>query len=78
MTTTTTMLPGGDAVELGELLGFLHDWLSTDTDVAVSLRRFTFGLISPDEVRSDLARFASALGVDTGTDRDRDKEGDEW
>jgi hypothetical protein len=61
---TTTILPGDDAVELGELLGFLHDWLSTNNDAAVSLRRFTLGLIGLDELRSDLARFASVLGVD--------------
>ena len=74
--TTTTILPSGDAVELGELLGLLHDWLA-DTDVAVSLRRFTFGLISLEELRSDLARFAFALGADIGVGAGTDRSGDE-
>jgi hypothetical protein len=77
--TTTTILPGDDAVELGELLGFLHDWLSTNTDAALSLRHFTLGLIGLDELRSDLARFASVLGVEVPTngDGDRDEDGDD-
>jgi hypothetical protein len=73
---TTTILPGDDAVELGELLGFLHDWLSTTTtDASASLRRFTLGLIDLDELRSDLARFAFALGVDIPINSD--EEGDD-
>jgi hypothetical protein len=59
-----------DAMELGELLTFLHDWLDDDADspsLAASLRRFV-GADGYDltELRPDLARFAFLLGADDG------------
>jgi len=59
-----------DAMELGELLTFLHDWLD-DADspsLATSLRRFV-GADGYDltELRTDLARFAFLLGAHDGT-----------
>lgn len=58
-------LPADDAVELGELLEFLGDWLHHSHDIlTASYRRFTFGLLSLDELSFDLARFAFLLGGD--------------
>ena len=71
-TTTTVTLDGADAVELAELLEFLNDWLHSD-DVAISYRRFSFGLLTVGELRADLARFSFLLGGHGHLD-----EGDEW
>jgi hypothetical protein len=63
-------LDRGDAVELGELLSFLDDWLGGNdtTQLADSLHRFV-GAEGYDltELRSDLARFQFLLGTDDGT-----------
>ncbi len=60
-----------DAVELGELLTFLSDWLggADNPTLAASFRRFV-GTDGYDltEVRTDLARFAFLLGTDDGTE----------
>lgn len=54
-----------DAVELGEALGWLRDWFASDHDtLAVSMRRYSFGLIPLDEIDADLGRFARLLGVE--------------
>lgn len=59
-----------DAMQLGELLTFLHDWLNgpDSSTLATSMRRFvgTDGY-DLDELRRDLARFAFLLGTDDGT-----------
>lgn len=63
-------IDGGDAIELGELLSFLDDWLGGNdtTLLAASLRRFV-GTQGYDlaELRHDLTRFAFLLGTDDGT-----------
>ena len=70
MTTTPTGHPTidpADLVELGELCGFLRDWLRADPEpdpLRASLRRFTFGLFTLDEITTDLARFAWVLNPD--------------
>jgi hypothetical protein len=60
-----------DAIELGELLAFLGDWLGgTDNPtLAASLRRFV-GTDGYDitELRADMTRFAFLLGTDDGTE----------
>ena len=60
-----------DAVELGELLTFLSDWLGgTDNPaLAASFSRFV-GTDGYDltEVRTDLTRFAFLLSTDDGTE----------
>jgi hypothetical protein len=61
--TAPVTLDAADAVELAELLEFLNDWLHHD-DLAASYRRFTFGLLTPAELRADLGRFAFLLGGD--------------
>jgi pimeloyl-ACP methyl ester carboxylesterase len=54
-----------DAVELAELLEFVHDWLGSDNPgVGDSFRRFTAGGYTLDELRADLARFAFLVGGD--------------
>jgi hypothetical protein len=50
-----------EVVELREMLEFLCDWLN-DRRVAASYGKFTFGLLTVDELRADLARFAFLLG----------------
>jgi hypothetical protein len=61
-------LDAEDAVELGELLEVLGDWLCAErTVLAGSLRRF-LGVdgYDTDELCADLARFAFLLGVGDG------------
>lgn len=53
-----------DAVELGEMLEFLHDWIVTCPEARSSFRRFCLGLFTVEEIRADLARFAFLLGGD--------------
>ena len=55
-----------DAVELGELLEFLHDWSDYAPDsLAEWLLRFTGGAgYHISKLRADLARFAFLLGGD--------------
>lgn len=51
-----------DLVELGEFCGFLHDWIATDPDtLRPSLRRFSFGMFSLEELVDYLARYAWLL-----------------
>jgi hypothetical protein len=57
-----------DAVELGEMLGFIGDWLLSDRDrLAESLRRFV-GVDGYDieALRADLSRFGFLVGVSDG------------
>ncbi len=61
-------LDAGDAVELGETLGFIGDWLVSDRErLAESLRRF-LGIDGYDieQLGSDLSRFGFLLGVSEG------------
>jgi hypothetical protein len=63
---TPVWLSAEDAVELAEMLEFLHDWTSYIPAVLTeSLARFVggdgYGL---DELRADLARFAFLVGGD--------------
>jgi hypothetical protein len=59
-----------DAAELGQLLGFLDDWLAADrATLEPSLGRF----IGPagydlDQLRADLRRFAFLIGDTDGED----------
>ena len=68
MTVRQVCLDAVDAVELGETLGFIGDWLLSDRNrLAASLRRFV-GVDGYDieQLRADLARFGSLLGVTDG------------
>jgi hypothetical protein len=58
---STVGLRPEESVELREMLEFLCDWL-TDRRVAASYHQFTFGRLTVDELRADLARFAFLLG----------------
>lgn len=65
--TAPTTLRAEHAVELAEMLEFIYEWLSDNCDndaLRASLRRFSDGLFSIDELRSDLGRFAYLLGGD--------------
>ena len=71
-----TTIDPADLVELGECCGFLHDWIATDPDtLTTSLRRFSLGLFSLEELAEDLARFATLLDPnDPGGRRRLDEE----
>lgn len=68
MTVRPVCLDAGDAVELGELLGFLVGWLDLDGDrVAGLFGGFVGdGGYDLDGLRADLARFVFLLGGDDG------------
>jgi hypothetical protein len=54
-----------DAIELGELIEFLRDWIGFHRlRAGQSLDLFTAGGYDLDELRADLARFAFLLGGD--------------
>jgi hypothetical protein len=58
-------LAADDALELGEMLEFLGDWIEFNPDrLGHWLERFTVGGYTLDELRADLARFAFVLGGD--------------
>jgi len=59
-----TSLRDEDAVELAEMLEFLHDWIAACPHARASFRRFCLGLFTVEEIRADLARFAFLLGGD--------------
>jgi hypothetical protein len=68
MTVPQVCLDAGDAIELGELLGFLDDWLACDrARLAGSLGRFVgsdgYGI---DQLHEDLSRFGFLLGFSDG------------
>jgi hypothetical protein len=68
MTVRPVCLDVEDAVELGELLKFIGDWLVWDPSrLAESLGRF-LGIdgYDIDQLRADLSRFAFLLGVSDG------------
>lgn len=61
-------LDAGDAVELGEMLEFIGDWLRSDRErLARSLKRF-IGIDGFDieQLHGDLSRFAFLLGATDG------------
>lgn len=60
----TTSLRDEDAVELAEMLEFLHDWTATCPEARASLGKFCLGMFTVEELRADLARFAFLLGGD--------------
>lgn len=63
---TGVSLNAEDAVELGELLEFLHDWIDYAPDALSEwLYRFTGGAgYDLGQLRADLARFAFLLAGD--------------
>lgn len=75
-------LRADDAIELGELLDFVLDWFHQHRDeLRTCYRRFTYGLLTLDELTSDLARFAFLLGGDGHGyihGPDDDDGADEW
>jgi hypothetical protein len=64
MRTPAVCLDAADALELGEMLELLRDWLQTDDEVAASLVRFSGDLLGISELQADLSRFAFLLGGD--------------
>ncbi len=67
MTVRPVSLDAGDAVELGELLGFLVGWLGCDDRVSGSFNAFVGnGGYDIDGLPRDLSRFAFLLGGGDG------------
>ena len=68
MTVRPVLLDAGEALELGELLGFLRCWLDRDGDcLAGPFGRFVGnGGYDFNELHRDLSRFALLLGCDNG------------
>jgi hypothetical protein len=68
MTVPQMCLDAGDAVELGEMLEFLGEWLVCDRSrLADSLGRFVGSDgYDIDELHADLSRFAFLLGLSDG------------
>ena len=62
----TGCLGAEDAIELGQLLAFLGDWIDSDSSGAFAdaLASFCGAGYSLEELRADLARFARLLGAD--------------
>ena len=68
MTVEPVYLDPADAIELGELLEFLGDWLLSEREsLAAPLSRFiesaAFGI---DDLRADVSRSAFLLGAGNG------------
>jgi len=62
-TPTTVTLDAASASEIAEALQWLRDWFASDPDVlAPSMRRFSFGLFSLEEISADLDQFTITLG----------------
>lgn len=68
MTVEQVCLDASDAVELGELLEFLGNWLLTDREqLSASLYRFVGSTgYEIDQLQADVMRFAFLLGVSDG------------
>jgi hypothetical protein len=68
MTVRPVCLEVDDAVELGEALAFIGDWLVSDRrPLAESLARFLGSEgYDIDQLRADLSRFSILLGVNDG------------
>lgn len=69
MTTEPMRLQAEDAVELGELLGFIGGWLESDRQgLDVSLRPYVGGAAyDVEELRNDVRRFEFLLGGGDGS-----------
>lgn len=61
-TPTTIQIDAADAIEIVEAVEWLTEWFAYDPDLRVSMRRFSFGLSTLDEIASDLRLFAYRLG----------------
>lgn len=68
MTVEQVCLDAGDAVELGELLEFLGNWVLTDCEqLSASLYRLVGNTgYEIDQLQADVMRFAFLLGATDG------------
>jgi hypothetical protein len=55
------MVDAADAVEIAEALQWLRDWFTSDPTLAVSMHRFSLGMITLAEISIELDRFAVTL-----------------
>lgn len=54
-------LDAADAVEIAEALQWLRDWFGSDPELARSMRRFSMGLLTLDEISAELDTFVYRL-----------------
>lgn len=65
--TPTVTINADDAVEIIDALEWVIEWFAGDPDQLAdrSLRRYSFGLFTLDELAGDLKRFVATLGERT-------------
>ena len=59
---TPVIVDAADAIEIAEALQWLRDWFTSDPTLAVSMHRFSLGMITLDQISVELDRFAVTLG----------------
>ena len=62
MSNQVVTLHAADAIEIAEALQWLRDWFASDPELARSMRRFSFGLLTLEEISAELDQFAFTLG----------------
>ena len=55
-------IDAADALEIAEALQWLRDWFTSDPELARSMRQFSYGLFTLDEISTELDGFAFTLG----------------
>ncbi|MET0911256.1 MAG: hypothetical protein ABWZ99_17460 [Ilumatobacteraceae bacterium] len=62
MNTPIVTLDAADAIEIAEALQWLRDWFASDPELARSMRRFSLGLFTLEEISAELDQFTITLG----------------
>lgn len=57
----TNTIDAADAYEIAEALEWLRDWFDSDPGLARSMRCFSLGLVTLNEISMELKRFACTL-----------------
>jgi hypothetical protein len=60
--TPIVTLDAADAIEIAEALQWLRDWFASDPELARSMRRFSLGLLTLEEISAELDQFTITLG----------------
>lgn len=61
MNTPIVTLDAADAIEIAEALQWLRDWFASDPELSRSMRRFSLGLLTLEEISAELDQFAFTL-----------------
>lgn len=57
----TINIDAAEAIEIVETLQWLQDWFTADLQLGVSLRRYSYGLMTLADLHATLDRFAVTL-----------------